>query len=121
MEAQWLRRNVDRSRRLRFRSSIDRGARAKDAVTRARRTSHSASRHATRSLATAPRLTLAVRRRDYPAMSPAPWQLPWLRINRLARELLKISPASKGWAEVKRELKRCAELRWAVIESGWFN
>jgi hypothetical protein len=54
-------------------------------------------------------------------MPPSEWQLPWLRINLLARELLTVSPASKEWAEVMRELKRCAELRRAMINAGQFK
>ena len=59
-------------------------------------------------------MRLAVGRRDYPAMSSAPWQL---RIHVLARELLeyRLTPA------VTRELARCAELRWAMISAGQFN
>lgn len=37
------------------------------------------------------------------------------------RELLKTSPASPDWPEVKRELRRCAELRRQIIAAGWFN
>jgi hypothetical protein len=54
-------------------------------------------------------------------MSSAPWQLPWLRLYLLTRELLKVSPASADWPEAKTELMRCAELRRAVIRAGWFN
>ena len=50
-------------------------------------------------------------------MPSAPWHLPWLRLHLVARELLKESPASPDWPEVKR----CADLRRAMIEAGWFN
>ena len=50
-------------------------------------------------------------------MPSAPWQLPWLRIHLLARELLefRLTP------EITRELTRCAEVRRALIDVGWFN
>jgi hypothetical protein len=39
----------------------------------------------------------------------------------IARALLAVSPAVPEWPEVKRELERCAELRRAMIQAGWFN
>ena len=50
-------------------------------------------------------------------MAPESWQLPWLRIHLLARELVRLQLTP----EVKRELERCAEVRWALINAGWFN
>jgi hypothetical protein len=49
------------------------------------------------------------------------WQLPWLRLHLLARELLAVPASAPEWPEVKRELVRCAELRRALIQAGWFN
>jgi hypothetical protein len=54
-------------------------------------------------------------------MTSAPWQLPWLRLHLLTRELLAVPVSSPDWAEVKRELVRCAELRRALGRAGWFN
>ena len=53
-------------------------------------------------------------------MPPAAWQLPWLRLHLVVRELLA-TPAHGEMATVKRELERCAELRRAMIQAGWFN
>ena len=50
------------------------------------------------------------------------WQLPWLRLHLAVRELLKESPASPDWPEVKRESRAVrAELRRTLIAVGWFN
>ena len=54
-------------------------------------------------------------------MRAASWQLSWLRLHLAVRELLKESPASTDWPEVKRELVRCADLRHAIMAEGWFN
>jgi len=48
------------------------------------------------------------------------WQLPWLRLHLLTRALLA-TPAGGDWPIVKRELLRCAELRRAIMQAGWFN
>jgi hypothetical protein len=48
------------------------------------------------------------------------WQLPWLRVNLLIRDVLAI-PWGKDWPTMKRELARCVELRRAMIQAGWFN
>jgi hypothetical protein len=34
---------------------------------------------------------------------------------------LLATPWGKNWPIVKRELARCAELRRAMIQAGWFN
>ena len=54
-------------------------------------------------------------------MPATSWRLPRLRLHLATRELLKTSPASPDWPEVKRELVRCSELRRAIIDAGWFN
>jgi hypothetical protein len=48
------------------------------------------------------------------------WQLPWLRLHLLMRDVLA-TPWGKDWPIEKRELARCAELRQAMIRAGWFN
>jgi hypothetical protein len=53
-------------------------------------------------------------------MPPAAWQLPWLRVHLVARELLA-TPTNGEMAAVKRELERCADLRREMIRAGWFN
>jgi hypothetical protein len=61
--------------------------------------------------------------RKIAAMSMPPvraWQLPWLRLNLLIREVL-VTQWGRDWSIVKRELARCVELRRAMIQAGWFN
>jgi hypothetical protein len=53
-------------------------------------------------------------------MPPVAWQLPWLRLHLVVRALLA-TPTNREMAEVKADLKRCAELRRAMIQAGWFN
>jgi hypothetical protein len=48
------------------------------------------------------------------------WQLPWLRLHLFMRDVLAV-PWGKDWPIVKRELARCAELRRAMMQAGWFN
>jgi hypothetical protein len=48
------------------------------------------------------------------------WQFPWLRLHLVMRDVLAV-PWGKDWPIVKRELARCAELRRAMIQAGWFN
>lgn len=49
------------------------------------------------------------------------WQLPWLRLHVIARELLGVPTHSAAWPHAVRELMRCATLRRALIDAGWFN
>ena len=49
--------------------------------------------------------------------SPRPSAQPEAR----ARELLRASLAAPEWPKGKRDLVRCAELRRAMIQAGWFN
>jgi hypothetical protein len=48
------------------------------------------------------------------------WQFPWLRLHVVMRDLLTTA-WGKNWPIVKRELARCAELRRAMMQAGWFN
>jgi hypothetical protein len=54
-----------------------------------------------------------------PMPSDRAWQLPWLRLHFFMRDVLATPWAS--WPIVKLELARCAELRRAMIQAGWFN
>jgi len=47
-------------------------------------------------------------------------QLPWLRLHLFMRDVLAV-PWGKDWPIVMRELARCAGLRRAMIQAGWFN
>jgi hypothetical protein len=54
-------------------------------------------------------------------LAPDPaWQFPWLRLHGVMRDLLTTA-WGKNWPIVKRELTRCAELRRAMMQPGWFN
>jgi hypothetical protein len=58
--------------------------------------------------------------RTMPVPPDGAWQLPWLRLHLFMRDVLAV-PWGKDWPIVKRELARCAELRRAMIQAGWFN
>ena len=58
--------------------------------------------------------------RAMPVPPDRAWQLPWLRLHLVMRDVLA-TPWGKDWPIVKRELARCAELRRAMIQAGWFN
>jgi hypothetical protein len=57
--------------------------------------------------------------RAMPVPPDRAWQLPWLRLHLLMRDVLA-TPWGKDWPIVKR-VARCAELRRAMMQAGSFN
>jgi hypothetical protein len=53
-----------------------------------------------------------------PVPADRAWQLPWLRVN---DSRCSGDAVGKDWPIVRRKLARCAELRRAMIQAGWFN
>jgi hypothetical protein len=46
---------------------------------------------------------------------------PWLRINRVLREILRERGNAEGWPQVKAEFVKALALRSQIQRAGWFN
>jgi len=46
---------------------------------------------------------------------------PWLRINRVLREILREGCSAEGWPQVKAEFVKALALRSQIQRVGWFN
>ena len=46
---------------------------------------------------------------------------PWLRINRVLREILREGSSAEAWPQVKAEFAKALALRSEIRRAGWFN
>ena len=46
---------------------------------------------------------------------------PWLRINRVLREILRERSSAEAWPQVKVQFAKALVLRSEIRRAGWFN